>query len=211
MNFRTLIGFTFVPMLTFLSQLAFADPGAVDGYDCHNHHETNKYHCHGSERAAKESHFLVGVQAVSHSWLYDDGPPNIFGGAAFGIEYATNSLALYGNFGYQKHLTGDNWFTLNGWDAGIKIGKSISRIGGHPYLTAGWYSQNFYGGPESTLPSLFSGYAVGAGYILNLDSFAVDARVQYLDTSDQSIFWSIIGFPADMHGIAAQLGVSIRL
>ena len=95
-----------VALALFAALPALASPGAVDQYDCHRDTPSSDYHCHGARADAKPSQLQIGVQLAGDQWLWDNGPGNIFAGAALAGEWTFDAFALRGNYGHAMHLNG---------------------------------------------------------------------------------------------------------
>lgn len=188
---------------------ANATPGAVDQFNCHEDPTSGVYHCHGSEKESKLSHFLVGATFVIDQWLYDDGPANNFGGFGLEGEWSTRYLAAHASYQWQAHLSGESDYSLSGWALGVKAGNNISRLGTHPYVEAGYWTQAFnrpYG--ENYL---LGGYQFGGGFVYNGPRYAADLRVVYKDTADLEAMWRELGYPTNALNLNFQFGMYFRL
>jgi hypothetical protein len=200
--------FIFTLVMSSAPFLALATPGAVDQYDCHRDIATSEYHCHGDSSTAKQNHFLIGVTSINDAWLYSNGPMNVFSGGALEFEAATGFVGLHGSWGYQTHVTGANTYKLYGWDAGLKVGPNISRIGLHPYAEVGYFGTSFSRPNAVAYP--LSGLQYGAGLVLNKPTYAIDLRILNRATSELEIMWTSLGAPGTNYYLRAQLGVYLR-
>ena len=198
-----------IPLLAGLAPLCFATPGAVDEYDCHRDFDTGEYHCHGSEDRAKQQHTLIGISSRTDVWRYSDGPMNVFSGAAGELELAFDLLALHGGYAYQIHMTGAEDYNLTGWDIGLKAGPNIARLGLHPYVEAGYFSQNFNLLFGQQLP--FSGIQYGVGLIWNRNAMAFDLRLMNKTIDELEQVWTSLGAPGGIMNATGQLGLYFRL
>jgi hypothetical protein len=187
---------------------AFATPGAVDQYDCHRDFETNEYHCHGDDASSKQSHVLIGVAVNSDVWTYVNGPYNVFAGARGVAEFATGFIGVHGGWSSQSHLTGTSDYSTYGWDVGLKLGPDISRIGMHPFVEVGYFSQNF--AQPSGAAFTYQGLQYGGGFIWNRPKFAVDIKVLSRDTVDLELIWTQLGAPGVSLNLSAQVGGYLR-
>jgi len=186
----------------------FASPGAVDRYDCHRDPDTRQYHCHGALAAAKQSHLLIGGQLAASTWLWDDGPANRFAGPAVTVEWALNSIALRGSYGYSRHLTGDAEFGVSGWDLGIKLGNGLARVGNHLFFQAGYAAQRLNYPDNSFLP--FGGIQMGVGWVRVSEKFVFDATLLYQDPTALEELWREFNFPGDVLSLKATMGFYLR-
>lgn len=188
--------------------VAFASTGVVDRYDCHRDPQTREYHCHGTPANAKRSHFLLGAISSSDLWLYSNGPFSLFTGAGVQLEMAYDHAAVYGNYSYRVHVTGQDFYENSGWETGIKLGPEIARLGLHPYFTAGYFSHAFI------LPSQYSyafqGLQYGAGLVWNHEKTGFDLRVQYRSPGELAAVWQELGAPGLTHDISIQLSANLR-
>ena len=191
-----------------LVSVCFATPGAVDEYDCHRDYKTNEYHCHGSDNLAKQRHTLMGVSTRNDVWLYSDGPLNAFSGAAAEGEFGIDHVAIHGSYSYQLHVTGSSDYSLSGWDVGLKAGPSIARLGLHPYLDIGYFSQSFNLPFNQTLS--FAGLQYGGGLVWNRPTLAMDIRLLNKTTTELAQTWTILGAPGLTANLTAQLGIYFR-
>ena len=191
-----------------VSIACFASPGAVDDYDCHRDFQTNKYHCHGDEQQAKQSHYLFGLSSRTDVWMYDDGPLNLFTGGAGEMEFGFGHLAVHAGYSYQVHVTGYTDYTLSGWDVGLKAGPNIARLGLHPYADVGYYSQGFQI-PNNSLEK-FTGWQFGGGIIWNRNAFALDWRILKKTTTQLADFWDSIESGGLTQNYATALGLYMR-
>ena len=187
---------------------AQATPGAVDQYDCHRNYQTDKYHCHGSEQNAKQSHSLFGVSSRNDIWLYDNGPLNLFSGGAGEMEFGFNHVALHAGYGYQVHITGDTNYTLTGWDIGVKVGPNISRLGLHPYADIGYFNQSYQ---ILNNPAIrFGGWQYGGGLIWNRNAIAFDLRLLNKTTGNLERIWDNLNGSGLTTHLSMQLGGYLR-
>jgi hypothetical protein len=191
-----------------LPVLAFATPGAVDKYDCHRDFQTNEYHCHGSEDASKQHHVLLGVVLNSDVWTYDDGPFNAFLGASGRVEVARSFFGIYGSWAKQSHITGATNYSIYGWDTGLKLGPSISRVGLHPFVDVGYYALNYELPTGDLYP--FQGLQYGAGLAFNQPNLAMDVKLLNRDAAGLKNIWVELGEPGLTYNVSVQLGAYLR-
>jgi hypothetical protein len=192
----------------FAAPHATASTGVVDRYDCHRDPQTREYHCHGSPENAKRSHVLIGAVSSSDLWLYSNGPYSLFTGAGIQLELAHDFAAVYGNYSFRVHVTGQDFYENSGWEAGIKLGPHISRLGLHPYATAGYFSHAFI------LPSQYSydfqGLQYGVGLLWNNEKTGLDLRIQNRNSDALASVWDELGAPGLTHDISIQLSANLR-
>jgi len=187
---------------------ALASPGAVDRYDCHRDAETRQYHCHGVLGAAKQSHLLIGGQLANSTWLWGDGPANSFAGPAVTVEWALNSIAARGSYGYNRHLTGDTEFGVSGWDLAIKLGHGLARVGNHLFVQGGYTTQRLNYPDKSFLP--FGGIQMGVGWVSVSEKFAFDVTLLYQDPAPLEQLWAELKFSGEVLAFKATLGLYLR-
>lgn len=190
-----------------LSTTVWATPGAVDKYDCHKASDTGEYHCHGSKEQARQFHVLTGVTSTNDFWVYDDGPYSLFSGVAAQLEIGWGSVATYAAYHYQWHATGSADFMIRGWDAGIKAGPGIARVGLHPYALAGYFSNTFDINGRLTP---YSGTQYGGGLVFNRADSSFDLRVLYRNPQDLRAIWQQLGYPGLIANLNVQLGYHFR-
>ncbi|WP_320824342.1 hypothetical protein [Reinekea sp.] len=187
---------------------AFASPGSVDRFDCHQNQDTHEYHCHGALEAAKKRHLLIGGQFTAVNWRWDDGPANNFVGPAVTVEWALDSIALRGTYGYSRHLTGDTDFGVSGWDLGLKLGSGLARVGNHLFIQAGYAAQRLNYPDKSFWP--FGGISMGVGWVRVSEKFAFDATLLYQDSGALEQLWEELNFPGEVLSLKATLGFYLR-
>ncbi|MFT4674661.1 MAG: hypothetical protein ACI9RY_000884 [Reinekea sp.] len=197
-----------VALALFAALPALASPGAVDEYDCHRDTQSRDYHCHGSVADAKQSHLLIGGQFSGDQWLWDNGPGNLFAGAAVAGEWAVDSIAVRGNYSYGVHLNGNHGFALSGWDLNIKVGSGLARLGNHLFAQAGYANRRFIFPDSSAKP--FDGFQMGVGWVRVMEKFAVDAVLLYQDPTALEQIWDDLNFPGKLTSYRASLGVYRR-
>lgn len=198
----------FTLMLT-IPTLVIASPGIVDDYDCHEGGPDNQYHCHGSDDAAKVSHLLIGGTFSADSWHYGNGPMNLFAGVGVAVELANDFVAGYARWASQPHYTGDSGYRLSGWQAGVKLGSGIARIGLHPYGQLGYFSQQ-YQLVDSRVFDL-AGFQFGGGVIQNFKNAAVDFSISYRDPRPAQQIWVDLDAPGLTAHLSTQLTIALRL
>ena len=183
-----------------LAVIGLSAPGHAANHSCQSDSGSGTYRCHDNP---DKDHFLVGLNLSSNLWLYDNGPANLFAGGGVAVEYGYRFAALYADYNWQPHLTGDRTYALTGWSAGLKLGPSINQDSWHPYLTVGGFHQSLRG--RNGLDQTLYAYQFGAGMIVNVRRFAIDARVLYRNPNEADSLWRT--YQAD--GLQHHLGIEL--
>lgn len=178
------------------SSLALADVGVLDKYECHKHSETNKYHCHGPADLAKMGGVIIGADARVQTWMLDSGDPFLFAGAAVNVEYNYNWFAVTGSYFFMPLVTDvsdnnvavDDSVYLQGWEAGVKVGPGVGRLGTKFYATAGWSNPDLTDTGDSSNDATLPGYYVGAGFGANTNTLVFDVVATYRDATEVEAF-----------------------
>lgn len=176
--------------LSGLTTLAQADVGVLDKYECHNHGETNKYHCHGSNQLADLGGLILGGGTRAQGWSTNDDL-FVFAGISLNAEYNYRWLAVTTSYSYMPMITGDDatgtdfddTISQHGWDAGIKAGPGVGRLGLKYYLAAGWSITDITDKGDSSNNGRISGYYAGAGFGWNTRALVLDIMATYRDPS----------------------------
>ncbi|WP_394170858.1 hypothetical protein [Saccharospirillum alexandrii] len=157
---------------------AWADPGALDRFDCHNDAVTGEYHCHGDEALADLGGFAIGAGVRSSVWVYpDESEYDAFVGPSLDIEAGIGAFALQGSYHYKQIVTSDSDVYLIGWDIGAKLGRGVARYGTKYYGSLGYYSESVeQDGFEDTQ---ISGFYVGGGGGYNWDELGLDIQADW--------------------------------
>jgi len=173
-----------------LVSLASADVGVLDKYECHDHSETGQYHCHGDADLAKLGGFAVGLDTRAQGWSIGGDELILFAGAAVNTEYSYRWLALTGSYFYlpmvndnDSSVNFDNSIVQRGWEAGLKVGPGVGRLGSKIYATAGWSSAKLTDSFDSSNDASLSGYYVGAGFGANTRALVFDVLGSYRDSA----------------------------
>jgi len=174
-----------------LVSLASADVGVLDKYECHDHSETGQYHCHGDANLAKLGGLIVGLDARAQGWSTGDNELFLFAGAAVNAEYSYRWLALTGSYFYLPLVSGvddssvdfDNSVAQQGWEAGLKVGPGVGRLGSKVYATAGWSSAELSDSGDASNDATLAGYYVGAGFGANTQTLVFDVIGTYRDSA----------------------------
>jgi hypothetical protein len=167
--------------------VANADVGVLDKYECHNHQETNKYHCHGPADLAKLGGFILGADARVQGWSASNGGVYLFAGVAVNAEYAHKWFAVTGSYFLMPMVTSansegvdyDDSVLQKGWEAGIKVGPGLGRLGSKAYLAAGWSSPDLTDSGDETNNANLAGYYAGAGFGANTNTLVFDVMATY--------------------------------
>lgn len=167
-----------------------ADVGVLDKYECHNHQETNKYHCHGPADLAKLGGFILGADARTLVWSTSNGILP-FIGVGVNAEYNHKWFAVNGSYYYMPMVTDiteddvsvSSAIIMQGWQAGVKVGPGVGRKGSKVYLAAGWNNPSITDSENSQYDRTLEGYYVGTGFGANTDTVVFDVAVNYYDPS----------------------------
>lgn len=175
------------------TSIAFADVGVLDKYECHKHQQTKEYHCHGPADLAKLGGFIVGADTRIQGWSTGSGDLFLFAGIAANAEYNHKWMAVTGSYFFMPLVTGvdsdtvtvDNSTYQQGWEAGVKVGPGVGRLGSKFYLTAGWSSPALIEDDGSTD---LAGYYAGAGFGANSNGLTFDVVGTYRDATKVADF-----------------------
>ncbi|MEJ2043976.1 MAG: hypothetical protein P8X74_09070 [Reinekea sp.] len=163
---------------------AIADVGVLDKYECHNHHETNEYHCHGPADFAKLGGLIVSADVRGQIWSADSDS-YMFAGFAVNSEYNYRWFAATGSFFYMPLVTGvnsesvefDSKVVQRGWELGAKAGSGVGRKGNKYYLMAGWSNPSIKDSNNSSNDGSIGSYYAGLGYGFNTDTLVFDIAI----------------------------------
>lgn len=158
--------------------MAWADPGALDRFDCHNDAVTGEYHCHGDEALADLGGFAIGAGVRSSVWVFtEDSTYEAFVGPSLDIEAGIGAFALQGSYHYKQLVTDSADIYLVGWDIGAKIGRGVARYGTKYYGSLGYFTESAQqeGNPDVSI----SGFYVGAGGGYNWDEIGLDVQADW--------------------------------
>lgn len=169
---------------------ANADVGVLDRYDCHNHQKTGEYHCHGTVEKAKRGGVILGADTRVQAWASSNGL-FMFAGLAATAEYNRDDLAITASYffmpllanGAEGYDSNDSIY-LSGWEAGIKAGPGVGRLGSKVYGLAGWSFADLTSTSDATPSGSINGYYIGAGFGVNSDTITLDLAATYRDNSD---------------------------
>lgn len=191
------------------ASLALADPGALDRFDCHDHAETDEYHCHGDEAMADLGGLAIGLGARTSTWIYDgEDTINLFTGPAIEFQAGIGAFALQGGYHYKTLANSDEDIDLVGWDFGAKLGRGVARYGTKLYATAGYFSESLRRSGEDNYS--ISGFYLGAGTGYNWDTLGADIQVDWHSNSRYEDYWDDWGNPADMQALSIRTYLSYR-
>jgi len=184
-----------------LVSFASADVGVLDKYECHDHGETGQYHCHGATDLAKLGGLIVGLDARAQGWSIGGDELILFAGAAVNAEYSYRWLALTGSYFYLPMVNNDgssvdfdNSVAQQGWEAGLKVGPGVGRLGSKVYATAGWSRAELTDSGDASNDATLAGYYVGAGFGANTQTLVFDVIGTYRDPA------AVNDFLADQQG-----------
>jgi len=190
-----------------LASLVSADVGVLDKYECHDHSETGQYHCHGATDLAKLGGVIVGLDARAQGWSTGGDKLILFSGPAVNAEYNYRWLALTGSYFYLSMVTSvddsnvdfDKSVAQQGWEAGLKVGPGVGRLGSKVYATAGWSSAELTDSGDASNNATLAGYYVGAGFGANTRTLVFDVIGTYRDPGTVSDFLADqLGSPTDV-------------
>jgi hypothetical protein len=173
---------------TGLASFVTADVGVLDKYECHDHSETGEYHCHGAADLAQLGGFIMGLDARAQGWSTGNDELFVFAGAALNAEYSYRWLALTGSYFYLPMVNDDDSdvdfdksVAQQGWEAGLKVGPGVGRLGSKVYATAGWSSAELTDSGDASNDASLAGYYVGAGFGANTRTLVFDVIGTYRD------------------------------
>lgn len=167
-----------------------ADVGALDKYECHNHHETGEYHCHGPNKLAKLGGVIVSADTRFQAWSTPDDL-YLFLGLGANAEYNYKWFAVNGSYFFMPLVTSidsedvefDDTVYQSGFELGVKAGPGVGRYGSKSYVMAGWSISDITDTGDSANDGSLSGYYVGAGFGFNSETFTLDISASYRDPS----------------------------
>jgi hypothetical protein len=158
--------------------LSWADPGALDRFDCHNDAITGEYHCHGEDALADLGGFAIGAGIRSSVWLFtEDSEYEAFIGPSIDIEAGLGAFALQGSYHYKQLVTSSSEINLVGWDIGAKIGRGVARYGTKYYGSFGYFTESAQ--QEGNDDVSISGFYVGGGGGYNWDEIGLDFQADW--------------------------------
>lgn len=191
----------------------FADVGVLDKYECHDHQQTGEYHCHGPADLAKLGGFIVGADARVQGWSAGNGDLFLFAGIAANAEYNYKWMAVTGSYFYMPLVTDVESGTVNdavvqqGWEAGVKLGPGVGRLGSKYYITAGWSSPQL---DNEGATSDLSGYYAGVGFGANTNGLVFDVVATYRDATKAEEFLASEGTDTDVLSFDTRLSLGWR-
>lgn len=216
MKLRPLATLLVLPSALLLGSQAFADVGVLDKWDCHNHAQTGKYHCHGDPDNAKLGGFVLGGGVRSQAWGVGDNSLFLLAGAAVNAEYNYRSFAVTGSYFLQylvteadEGLATDETLSVQGFEIGGKAGPGVGRLGNKFYVTAGWSVAEVNNAASSSNSEL-SGYYIGVGTGVNTPSLAFDVAVVYQDPKAANDFISAEQNKEVQYDIGARVNIGAR-
>jgi hypothetical protein len=161
-----------------VSSLSWADPGALDRFDCHDDAVTGEYHCHGEDALADLGGFAIGAGLRSSVWLFTESSEyEAFIGPSIDIEAGIGAFALQGSYHYKQLVTSSSEINLVGWDIGAKIGRGVARYGTKYYGSFGYFTESAQEDGEDDVS--ISGFYVGAGGGYNWDEIGLDFQADW--------------------------------
>lgn len=196
--------------LTGAASFSLADVGVLDKYDCHKHQQTKQYHCHGDADNAKLGGFIVSAGAGTQIWSVGSNSIYLLAGAGVTGEYTHMWYAVtasyYGKYLLTEDLEANESVLQTGWDAGVKVGPGVGRIGTKNYVLAGWSGSTLTNDSDNTTAEL-GGYYVGVGTGYNWTAMSLDINVVYNDPTKANAYVE----ETQSESVAYDLGVKASL
>lgn len=158
--------------------IVWADPGALDRFDCHNDATTGEYHCHGEDALADLGGFAIGAGVRTSVWVFtEESTYEAFVGPSIDIEAGLGAFALQGSYHSKQLVTGSAALYLVGWDLGAKIGRGVARYGTKYYGSFGYFTESAQQKDEDDVS--ISGFYLGAGGGYNWDEIGLDVQADW--------------------------------
>jgi hypothetical protein len=200
------------------SVTAFADVGVLDKYECHKNQETKKYHCHGPVELAKLGGVIVGADTRIQGWSGADNGLFLFAGVAANIEVNYKWIAATGSYFMMPQVTNadpeninfDDSIYLQGWEAGLKFGPGVGRLGSKMYLTAGWSNPVVTDAGDASNNANIAGYYAGAGFGANTQTLVFDVIATYRDATAVAEFLTDQGQSPDVLSFDTRVAIGWR-
>lgn len=201
------------------SAISFADVGELDKYDCHKHQETRKYHCHGSTDLAKMGGLILGADLRTQAWSTSGDDLYLFGGASVNAEFNHNWIAVSAGYHYMPLISGvtgndvqfNDAVILQGFEAGVKAGPGVGRLGGKFFLTAGWSQSEISDSGDSSHDGELAGYYAGAGFGANSRKMHFEVTVTYRDPEIvKSYLQKVENFSGDVLSLDTRINMGWR-
>ncbi|MBU2864478.1 hypothetical protein QWZ13_01890 [Reinekea marina] len=200
-------------VLSAATGFSMADVGVLDKYDCHKHQQTKQYHCHGDANNAKLGGLIVSAGARSQVWSVGNNSVYLLAGAGVTGEYTHMWYAVtasyYGKYLLTADLEANESVLQTGWDAGIKVGPGVGRIGTKHYVLAGWSGSTLTNSIDDTTAEL-GGYYVGVGTGYNWPAMSLDASVVYNDPTTANDYVESTQSESVAYDIGAQVSLGAR-
>lgn len=195
------------------ASFSLADVGVLDKYDCHKHQQTKQYHCHGDANNAKLGGLIVSAGARTQVWSVGDNSIYLLAGAGVSGEYTHMWYAVtasyYGKYLLTEDLEANESVMQMGWDAGVKVGPGVGRIGTKHYVLAGWSGSTLTNSIDNTTAEL-GGYYVGVGTGYNWPAMSLDASVVYNDPTKANEYVESTQSESVAYDIGAQVSLGAR-
>ena len=205
-------------LATSAASYSAADVGVLDKYECHNHQQTGKYHCHGPADLAKLGGVIVGADLRVQGWAGDPQGMFLFAGVAANVEYNYKWIAVTGSYFMMPMITNvdsesitfrDSVY-LKGWEAGIKAGPGVGRLGSKFYITAGWSSPDITDTGHAANNANLAGYYSGGGFGANTQTLVFDVIATYRDASAVSKYLANQGKESDVVSFDTRVALGWR-
>ncbi len=205
-------------LATSAASYSVADVGVLDKYECHNHQETGKYHCHGPADLAKLGGVIIGADARIQGWSGDPNGMFLFAGVGANVEYNYKWFAVTGSYFVMPMVTNldaenisfQDSVYLQGWEAGVKVGPGVGRLGSKVYLTAGWSSPDITDTGDAVNNANLAGYYTGVGFGANTQTLVFDVIATYRDSSAVSEYLANQGKESDVINFDTRVAVGWR-
>ena len=195
-----------------------ADEGALDKYNCHKHHQSGRYHCHGSRDLAKRGGWVFTADGRLQGW-FTDNRTTLFSGLGVNMEYSYRWLGISAGYFYLplvNAISSDN-ISLNdqvvqqGWEIALKAGPNVGRKGMKFYLLGGWNEARITA-DNSAYNADLGDYFVGAGTGINTTQVAIDVAATYRDpTAIKRYTRKRLGLPSeDLYSVDVRFALGWR-
>ena len=104
----------------------------------------------------------------------------------------------------------DDTVVQQGWEAGIKVGPGVGRLGSKFYATAGWSNPELTDSGDSSNNANLAGYYVGAGFGANTNTLVFDVVATYRDSTKVEEFLVSQGNTASVTNFDVRVGAGWR-
>ena len=205
-------------LATCAASFSAADVGVLDKYECHKHQTTGKYHCHGPADLAKLGGFIASADVRVQGWSGDPNGMFLFAGLAANVEYNYKWFAVTGSYFMMPMITGldaenitfQDTVSLQGWEAGVKVGPGVGRLGSKVYLAAGWSNPDISDAGDAANNANLAGYYAGAGFGANTQTLVFDVIATYRDATKVSEYLANKGKSSDVFSFDTRVALGWR-